>query len=256
MSATETVLLLHEVLAAYAHIAPHGAKTERFEIVADALNENCDFSIDFDAKRVYDRYERLQRMLNKHDQKEAMMSGVGGKMTEADESLSAVRQARKKIRVHKDDDRLLVQEREKRKIKAGAGVVATATSSGAIVSDKKDDNSERDSDGGDGAERGGDSRRKRRRTVNHSEQMKGKMDRFSTVLKQSDEAQRALKEKNMEVEERKVDAAEHMRAADRDNCRTKRKNDQKERMEEPESTEHLQMMKFRMMTEMMLNCEK
>lgn len=73
-------MLLREVLAAKAHVAPHGTKTERFEVVADSLNTNSDFSVSVDSKSVRDRYERLQRTFNKKDRMNAMMSGVGGEV--------------------------------------------------------------------------------------------------------------------------------------------------------------------------------
>lgn len=49
-------MLLREVLVANAHVAPHGAKIERFELVANALNESGDFFVAVEAKSVRDRY--------------------------------------------------------------------------------------------------------------------------------------------------------------------------------------------------------
>lgn len=126
-------------------------------------------------------------------------------------------------------------------------------SNDAIVSDEEDENEERGSGDGDGAERVGDSRRGRHRAVSRSDQMKGETDRFSAVFKHCDEAQRALEETKLAVEERKLNGAEKIRAADCKERRTEREDYCKERTEKRESRERLKLEKFCMMREIMMN---
>ena len=61
MSDGETVMMLREVTSVKAHIAPHGSKIDAFKAVADALNENFDFSPVVEEKSIRDRYERFQK---------------------------------------------------------------------------------------------------------------------------------------------------------------------------------------------------
>lgn len=65
MYVAEIYLFLREVFAAHAHIAPQGAKTERFEIVSHALNSRRNFSVGLDFESKCDGYKRLQRTFNK-----------------------------------------------------------------------------------------------------------------------------------------------------------------------------------------------
>lgn len=59
LTTEEVFIMLHEVLAADAHLAPHGAKLEFFYAVANEHNSNTVFSAKFRGRSVRDRYERI-----------------------------------------------------------------------------------------------------------------------------------------------------------------------------------------------------
>lgn len=87
-------MLLREVFAAKAHVGPHGCKLEYFEKAAYSLAVNRDFTATVDGKSVRDRYERLQRAFNMKNNRNAMMSGVGGEVTEEQDLLSQMEETR------------------------------------------------------------------------------------------------------------------------------------------------------------------
>lgn len=59
ITTAQSVLVLREVLAHNAHVAPHGSKHKSFQAAADALKTNGEFQVHLDGKSVTDRYERL-----------------------------------------------------------------------------------------------------------------------------------------------------------------------------------------------------
>lgn len=130
LSSEEIVILLREILAAGAHVAPHGAKAEYFETVALAFNGNGDFGVQVEGKSVRDRYERLQKAFNKRDREDAAMSGIGGKVGEVDELLGQMREAREEQNAQRNAKRAVIKEREQKKLAAEAPVVAKATMHG------------------------------------------------------------------------------------------------------------------------------
>lgn len=71
------VLLLHDVIFARARIALRRSKPECSETFVDALNNDCEFSFDIDAKSARDKNERFLHTLDRQSQEEAIMSGVG-----------------------------------------------------------------------------------------------------------------------------------------------------------------------------------
>lgn len=116
------IVLLQEILAAQAHDPPHGAKTKRFETVAITLNNNVEFSIKVYAKRVRDRYELLQRHFNRKNWKDAIMSGVGGELTNVDELLSVMQDLREEVTIQERQESFVVQEQEQEQSRLTAGV--------------------------------------------------------------------------------------------------------------------------------------
>lgn len=98
-----------------------------FEHAADALNTNRDFSVHIDAKDVPDRYERLQKAFIQKDRKDAAMSGEGREVTEEQELLGLIGEAREDEAVMKNERKEEVQERERKKIATGARLVEKAS---------------------------------------------------------------------------------------------------------------------------------
>lgn len=87
-------MLMREFGAFNAHIAPHGSKREAFKTVSDALNANVDFSPVVAGQSVRGRYERLHKTFDQYYSRKAMRSGVVGEVTEQQELLSMIREAR------------------------------------------------------------------------------------------------------------------------------------------------------------------
>lgn len=241
-------MLLREVLACNAHTAPHGCKAEYFERAANSLNGNRDFSVHVDGKSVRDRYERMQKLYNQKDRKDALLSGVGGEVTEADELLSVMREAREEHALQRNKRAAEVKEREDRKLAAGAAVVAKATRVEVIESDGESvTTSDRVSTGSGGVVQ----KRKRRRSGSYAAQMDSEMDRFTSVLKEGDTAQRRLDERRLSLEERRLSFDTDKDAADREDRRRERDEERKERREERESRDRLELEKFKLMMDML-----
>lgn len=59
LTSQELLILLREVFAKKAYIAPHDAKSEYFELVAFEFARNSESTTGIDCKSVCDRYERM-----------------------------------------------------------------------------------------------------------------------------------------------------------------------------------------------------
>lgn len=62
------------------------------------------------------------------------MSGIGGEVTEVDELLSMMREAREEHEMQKKQHCQSIYDREQSKLAAGASLVEKATNSGAVLS--------------------------------------------------------------------------------------------------------------------------
>lgn len=87
-------MLLRAVCAIKAHIAAYCAKTELFELAADALNSNPELTIPVDVKIVHNYYERLQNSFYLEYREQTVMCGVKGEVTKAVELLRLTRESR------------------------------------------------------------------------------------------------------------------------------------------------------------------
>lgn len=132
-------MLLRKVSAAKEHAATYNTQQAAFSVVAEEFNSNCDFRVVVESKTVRDRYERLQRTFHSADRKDAIATGVGGDVREADELLSQIREARDDLKLEKDKVTDEIKRRDERKLKAGALLVPNATTSTAIVVSDADD---------------------------------------------------------------------------------------------------------------------
>lgn len=265
LSMEETVMLLREVFASKAHVAPHGSKLELFDKAADALTLNSDFTPSLDGKSVRDRYERLQRTFNKKDKKDAMLSGVGGEITEADELLSQMEEARVEQAAQRSERREEVNQREQRKLVAGARIVDKAMSAAAVISSGDEGQGSSDADGARGSdeehngtsmEKGSGSAKKKKRRLNHGARFEGEMDRFGALLREGDQAQRDLDEKKLLLEERRMEMEERRRLEEREERRLEREADREERAADRVSRERVELEKFKLMMEMLQNQSK
>lgn len=181
------------------------------------------------------------------------MSGVGGEVTEADELLTEMREAREEQATQRNERHTAIREREAKKLDAGARIVAMATRDGPVVLSDDDGDEENDA-GSDGVERkdgkNGSCKKKKRRIVNHGQMYEGEMERFGSLLKEGEEAQRQLDEEKLNLEKRKFEAEENRRKEERADRRREREEERKERMEEREARDRLELQKFKLMMDM------
>ena len=122
----DDLVLVREVAAAKAHIAPNGATKERFETAAKKSNATKRLSCAVTWKSVQDRYKRIQSRFDERDKIDGLMSGVGGEVGEMEELLSAMREARQDLLNSRSASRRAAQERETEKERLGAIVRARA----------------------------------------------------------------------------------------------------------------------------------
>lgn len=258
LTTEETIMLLREVFAADAHVAPHGSKLELFYKAAHALTVNEDFHPSLDGKSVRDRYERLQRSFNKKDKKDALLSGVGGEVSEADEMLSQMEEARAEQAAQRIERRDEINRREQRKLAAGARIVERSMSADAGTDEGSEDNSEAERETGSdvgedvvSARRGAGSVKGKRRRVNHGAKFEGEMDRFGALLRDGDRAQRDLDEKKLALEERRIELEEKRRMEEREERRLDREAEREERTADRASRNQVDIEKFKMMMDIL-----
>lgn len=95
-------MIFREVSARKAHIADFGQKGAKFEEVTKALVATGVFKAELESRSIRDRYTRMQRDFDKDDLELSKMSGVGEEVTEAEELLSSMREAREDLMKHKE----------------------------------------------------------------------------------------------------------------------------------------------------------
>ena len=74
----ENLIIIREVAASKAHIAPYGKVRAKFEEVAENCNGNPMMPEKVNWNTFQDRYKRLQEWFDKEDNIKAKLSGVGG----------------------------------------------------------------------------------------------------------------------------------------------------------------------------------
>eukprot|EP00171_Calliarthron_tuberculosum_P002886 IDg2886t1 len=89
----DDIIIIREVAAAKAHLAPFGQVLKRYKDAADLANRNPQLSAKATAKRLQDRYKKLMYAFARTDRKEQQMSGIGGEVRELDELLGRMMEA-------------------------------------------------------------------------------------------------------------------------------------------------------------------
>lgn len=118
-TAEDDLILICKVFAARANVTPQGETRERFEVVASKANACRKLSFAVTKKSVQDRYKRLQARANEANKRDVLMSGIGGKVGEAVELLSAMREARNDIIKTREEKRRVAIECEAEKERLG-----------------------------------------------------------------------------------------------------------------------------------------
>lgn len=105
-----------------------------------------------------------------------------------------------------------------------------------MISDEDDGSFEEDCGDGEDKRNSFDSARKKRRVVIQVHRF-NEMNPFGKILKESDEAQRKLEERKLDVEEPKLALDERIRVEDSKKSRKERKEERTERAEKRDSRE-------------------
>lgn len=88
-------MLFRDVMPSRAHIVSHGSKWESFHSVANVLHSNIDLTVFLDKKSIRKRYESMQDVFHIDQKCHAVPSRVGSELSQRNELLSLVWEARK-----------------------------------------------------------------------------------------------------------------------------------------------------------------
>eukprot|EP00171_Calliarthron_tuberculosum_P001767 IDg1767t1 len=135
----DDLVIIREVAAAKAHVAPNGQTKERFHVAAHKANCSKKISCAVTWKSIQDRYKRLQSRFDASERVESAMSGVGGEVGEMEELLSMMRDARRDVADERSAARQKSKEQEAEKERLGAAVRQLATSRSSTSKESKDE---------------------------------------------------------------------------------------------------------------------
>ena len=107
----DDLVLVREVAAAKAHVAPNGTTKERFETAAKKANTTKRLSCPVTCKSIQYRYKHIQGRFDDHDRVDALMSGVGGEVGEMEELLISMREARQDMLESRSTSKTRPEER-------------------------------------------------------------------------------------------------------------------------------------------------
>lgn len=96
--------------AAKAHIGPYDERKQRSKSAADNANRNAALSTPVTAKSIQNRYMKIQDLFDRKDNKNRMMSGVGGEVTELEQLLGEMRESRYDLGATQDSKSDAVRE--------------------------------------------------------------------------------------------------------------------------------------------------
>lgn len=122
-STAENLIIIQEVAASKAHIAPHGETMARFKEADIKANANPSFAHSVNAKSIQDRFLRLVEDFETRDAQDKVMSGVGGEIGEVDALLGDIVEARKDLETKKKGDADAKSDQEQKKLAAGREII-------------------------------------------------------------------------------------------------------------------------------------
>lgn len=228
----EDLLLLREVAAAKAHVAPTGETRERFEIAAAKANATKKISTNIAWKPLQDRYKRLQGTYDEEEATESRMSGLGGEVGEKEELLAGMREDREMVAAEKCAKKDAETKREREKERLGAIIRSRSTARKA--SGEGSDEEEKEEEEEKNSKNRGVARRRNALAMQSEEAS------FMEALQRSD-AKRA------ELEERKLELARE----EMEDRREARKRERQYSKEDRDAAAELDLKKTKMMADML-----
>ena len=249
-TAEEDLILVREVAAAHAHVAPYGDIRTRFAAAAHCANSNADFKCKVNAKSLQDRYLKLQSSFDRRDSEEHGMSGVGGAVGEMDElpgmmaevrqdceerKLAATKAARARTEVKERLGKELVRRSLKRR--------ASSSKSSDEIEDKIEDH--------DGEKKDEEDGRKKRKACRNTDGIDTDADEFATSLCKVDMERIGVERARLNLERERLENEKKERALDREERRAERELEYAERRKDREAATKLDLEKFKLLLEMM-----
>lgn len=241
----EDLIIVREVAAARAHVAPNGETRERFEVAAAKVNGSKRLVSSVTWKSVQDRYKRLQKRFDRNDRIEAAMSGVGGEFGELEELLSSMKETREDLTRERESKRQKVMEREAEKERLGSelrcvainrrvgnsgagevlhvGVEVPVTGEGSEVEDANQT-----------------PRMKKRKL---RDPFKDDMERFAALLSDGDKMRIEVDKERIGLERERLE----MEKKERDEMRRERELEREERRSDMKESSRLELEKFKLM---------
>lgn len=207
--------------------------------------------MEVDGKSVQDRYERMQKAFDDGDKRDEKLSGVGGGLTEAEELLSMMREARDNALLERARGKKDKKSREMKKLAAGQRVVGSVMkllSAAIVVGEDEGENSKVESKGG--------GKRKKCRVINHAQRFEEEMKRFGPVLKECDEGLLEFERQKVELEKKRFDMESKERAEDQKERAAERELHREEQKADRETTARMEMEKFKVMMETLKSVRK
>ena len=237
----EDLVILREVAASKAHVAPYGKTMELFQVAADAANNNDVMSKKLTAKSIQDRFSRLIKDFEASDKRERSLSGIEGHFGEAEELLSLMKEARDDKEDEEKKIRQELKEADEAKMRAGDQILQMATSRAAIGRKRSgacfvDSDEEED-------EQQGKTKRKRVAKA-RDEVFAGEMERFSDMLKDTENARLEFERERFSLELQEREKERIARANELERERQMRK-------EEREASQKLELDKFKLMLDVL-----
>ena len=243
-TAEEDLIILREVAATKAHIAPYGRTLELFQTAAKKVNGNAKFTVEATAKGIFDRYTRLQKDFDKSERKTCLLSGVGGEIGEAEELLAMMKEARDDAALQARMEKEALRAQEEAKIRKGEELVMLATERVP----RRDDAVVEIGEGDDDAR----PKKKRRDNVRlGADLFTGEVDRFADSIRESDDARIALDRERLLFEQKRFEREMQEREKERAMRSEELEKDRAMRKEEREAHERMELEKFKLMLEVL-----
>lgn len=138
----EDFIIVQEVFASEAHISPHGETASRFEAARKKCMANPNFIRNVTSKCVQDRFKRLLDDFETRDRDDHQRSGTGGEISEMDNLLGEMAQARKDADAAKHRSFAERSAQEEKKLAAGQLIILNSLKGKERKGSSSDDGSE------------------------------------------------------------------------------------------------------------------
>ncbi|PXF41047.1 hypothetical protein BWQ96_09242 [Gracilariopsis chorda] len=200
-TATEDLVIVREVAAAKAHIAPYGKTRALDEIVADRCNENPVMTCKLKWKQCQDRYDRLQESFDKGDGLTHLRFGIKDEeLGELNELLSQMREDKDELKKqkHPKNEKGAKEEKEKERIRKAFVTVSLSKKNKLSVDYRSNEE-------GFGIDSGGIPKYSNKRRMVRGGGIGGKLAAFGESLKESDMARVDSESEQLKFERHRFD---------------------------------------------------